>query len=729
MLPRLLKKTVRNNRKSRFRRSAILSFEFLEPRDVPATFVPTSRAAGFAGWDAPLLSAGPAGYTPAQIRHAYAFDQISLNGVAGDGSGQTIAIVDAYDDPSIGADLHQFDLAFGLPDPVLMKVNQSGGAALPAASATWAPEISLDVEWAHAIAPGANILLVEANSNSNADLFSAVATAAGHPGVSVVSMSWGSGEFSSEGASDATFTTPVGHAGVTFVASAGDSGAPADYPAASPNVLAVGGTELGLSATGGWTGETAWTDGGGGPSIYETLPSYQQGVVPFGTTSRSTPDVAYNADPNTGFAIYDSFNFSSYTPWAVYGGTSAGAPQWAALVAIADQGRALVGQGSLDGRSQTLPALYQLPAGDFHDITTGTSAGTPNYSAGTGYDLVTGRGTPIANLVVSGLVNYGYTPATSQNWLSLGGQGSALAGGSNTDGSQQVFTIGLDGALWVRTLSAGGTWGGWTSLGGPAHGLAITGNVYGFQDAFVIGADGAVWMRSETAAGQWSAWASLGGSVKSLTAGNNADGSEQVFGLDSAGALWVRTQTAFGQWSGWVNLGGTGESVTVARNRYGLLDAFMIGSSGAVWSRTQISPGRWSPWGSLGGSLKSLTTGSNADGSQEVFGLDANGALWVRTLTVTGQWSGWINLGGTGDSVTVARNRYGLLDAFVIGSDGTVWSRTQTAFGQWSAWTSLGGSAASLAATSDWLGQLTLFINGGNNSVSSRSQTLAGAWN
>jgi hypothetical protein len=618
-------------RKSRVRRPAVLSFEFLEPRDVPATFAPTSRASGIEHWGAPSLSAGPAGYTPSQIRHAYAFDQISFNGVAGDGRGQTIAIVDAYDDPSIVADLHQFDSAFGLPDPVLTKVNQSGGVNLPAVSAAWAPEISLDVEWAHAIAPGANILLVEATSNSNADLFAAVAWAADHPGVSVVSMSWGGGEFSSETASDATFTTPAGHAGVTFVASAGDSGAPADYPAASLNVLTVGGTELNLSASGAWASESAWTDGGGGPSKYETQPAYQWGVVPFGTSSRSTPDVAYNADPNTGFAIYDSYNFSSFTPWAVYGGTSAGAPQWAALVAIADQGRALKGQGSLDGRSQTLPALYQLPAGDFHDITSGSSAGTPTYSAWTGFDLVTGRGTPIANLVVSGLVNYGFTSAASPNWLCLGGQGSTVAGVSNSDGSQQVFTIGLDGALWLRTLSAGGTWGGWTNLGGQGHTLAITSNVHGFQDAFVIGADGAVWVRSETAAGQWSAWASLGGSVKSLTVGNNADGSEQVFALDSAGALWVRTQTASGQWSAWVDLGGAGVSVAVARNRFGLLDAFVIGRDGTVWSRAQTASGQWSAWASLGGSAASLAASSDAFGRLTICIGGAEDSLSRRT--------------------------------------------------------------------------------------------------
>src|SRR5207237_345698 len=155
--------------------------------------------------------------------------------VAGDGAGTTIAIVDAYDDPKIANDLHQFDVAWGLPDPVFTKVNQTGGTTYPAANGGWASEIALDVEWAHAIAPKANILLVEASSNSYANLFAAVQYAAKQPGVVAVSMSFGGGEFSGETSYDSVFLTPSGHNGVTFIASSGDSGAPVSYPAGSPN--------------------------------------------------------------------------------------------------------------------------------------------------------------------------------------------------------------------------------------------------------------------------------------------------------------------------------------------------------------------------------------------------------------------------------------------------------------------------------------------------------------
>src|SRR5262249_38291167 len=144
------------------------------------------------------------------------------------------------------------------------------------------------------------------------------------------------------------FTTPAGHQGVTFIASSGDYGAPVSYPAISPNVLAVGGTTLNLSGN-TWSSETGWSGSGGGLSSVETQPAYQKGIVTQSTTQRTSPDVAYDANPNTGFPVYNSYSNSASAPWAQFGGTSAGAPQWSALLAIADQGRALNGLGTLDG--------------------------------------------------------------------------------------------------------------------------------------------------------------------------------------------------------------------------------------------------------------------------------------------------------------------------------------------------------------------------------------------
>ncbi|HZU38714.1 MAG TPA: S53 family peptidase [Gemmataceae bacterium] len=390
-----------------------LQLESLEDRTLLAGFaMPSARALPFSNRMQPFGSDGPVGYTPAQVRQAYGMDQILLPGdVLGDGTGTTIALVSAYDNPNIFNDLHEFNLQFGLPDPpAFIKVNQRGGTQLPRTDpqGAWAGETALDVEWAHALAPQANILLVETDDDSFTNLFAGVAYAAAQPGVVVVSMSFGSPEFPTEATFDSTFTTPTGHAGVTFVAASGDSGAPPNYPAISPYVVAVGGTTLRLGGPRTSLSESGWNGSGGGISQYEPQPAYQKGVVTQSTTRRTNPDVAYDADPNTGFAVYDSFNNGSLTPWSRIGGTSAAAPQWAALLAIANQGRALAGLGSLDGSNDTLPALYQLAAEDYRDITSGSSSnGQPVYSAQPGYDLVTGRGTPIAYKMVGDLVESG----------------------------------------------------------------------------------------------------------------------------------------------------------------------------------------------------------------------------------------------------------------------------------------------------------------------------------
>lgn len=379
----------------------------------------------------PDASAGPTGFTPAQIQQAYGISQ--LYGIVGNGTGQTIAIVDAYDDPAfvnstdpnfVNSDLHQFDLQFGLPDPPsFVKLNQTGGTSLPGTDPSakpndWEAEEALDVEWAHAIAPGANIILIECNSPGFVDLNTGVATAATLPGVSVVSMSFGGSEFNGETTQDSIYRTPAGHQGVTFLASTGDSGSPGGYPAYSPNVIAVGGTSLTLNGN-NYGSESGWSGSGGGTSQFEPEPSFQQGFQ--NTGKRTIPDVAFVADPNTGVSVYDSYNNGAATPWWVVGGTSLAAPSWAGLIAIVNQGRAQRGEASLDGPSQTLPELYTIAKTNpsfFHDITTGSNGG---FTAGPGYDEVTGLGSPAANLLIPALLGL-----TVQNTLSSAVEGQPL---------------------------------------------------------------------------------------------------------------------------------------------------------------------------------------------------------------------------------------------------------------------------------------------------------------
>lgn len=348
----------------------------------------------------PNIGTGPAGYAPADIRKAYGFDRLT-----GDGIGQTVAVVDAYYDRSAGTDLQTFSTRFNLPVASLTQVTQSGSTRLGRISSDsgWGLETSLDVQWVHAIAPGAKILLVEANSSSYSDLLAAVDYAKKH--ASVVSMSWGGSEFSSQTSYDSHFT----QGNVTFVASSGDIGGAIEWPASSPYVLSVGGTSLNLNTDGTYGSETGWNGSGGGISAVEAKPSYQQYVTQ-SATRRTNSDVSYDADPNTGFSVYDS-NYNGAAGWVQVGGTSAGAPQWAALVAIANQGRATTSKAPLGGSANVLPAVYNWANAQytstaapvyFHDVTGGTAG---LFSAGTGYDLVTGIGSPLANQVVTGLVS------------------------------------------------------------------------------------------------------------------------------------------------------------------------------------------------------------------------------------------------------------------------------------------------------------------------------------
>ncbi len=328
------------------------------------------------------------------------------------------------------SDLAQFDKQFGLPDPPsFLKLNQNGGTTnLPGtdpagagnAQGNWEVEEALDVEWAHAIAPAASIVLSSAIRIAAATCMPAWSPPPTYTGVSVVSLSWGSSEFNGE----QTFDSDFAHAGVTVVASTGDDGSPGEYPAYSPNVLAVGGTNLFLDSNNSYESETGWSGSGGGTSSFETEPAYQNGAQ--STGQRTIPDVAFDAAPNTGVAVYDSYNNTNGSgPWEQVGGTSLAAPSWAGLIAIANQGRVAAGGTTLTGPTQTLPALYSLPSSDFNDITSGSNGG---FSAHAGYDEVTGLGTPKANLLVPALAAYVATTAAAQLAVTTQPPSSVIAG-------------------------------------------------------------------------------------------------------------------------------------------------------------------------------------------------------------------------------------------------------------------------------------------------------------
>jgi subtilase family serine protease len=330
----------------------------------------------------------PSGYGPTDLQSAYGLTSAASSG----GSGETIAIVDAYNDPNAEADLATYRSYYGLSacttaNGCFKKVSQTGSTtSLPSSDTGWAEEISLDLDMASAICPNCNILLVEATSATMANLGTAVNRAV-TLGAKYVSNSYGGSESSSDTSYDSSY---FNHAGVAITVSAGDSGYGAEYPAASRYVTAVGGTALSksTSTTRGWT-ETVWktssTEGtGSGCSSYDTKPTWQTDT---GCTKRTISDVSAVADPATGVSVYDSYGITA--GWYTFGGTSASSPIIAGVYALA-------GTPS----SSSYPASFPYAAAGtsaLNDVTSGNNGScTTTYlcTAQSGYDGPTGWGTP-----------------------------------------------------------------------------------------------------------------------------------------------------------------------------------------------------------------------------------------------------------------------------------------------------------------------------------------------
>ena len=317
-------------------------------------------------------STSPVGITPSQIKQIY-----NLPDTGGTG---TIAIIGAYNDLTIESDLADFDTQFNLPVCTIKngcfekhimsnKIKSNSG---------WSMETTLDVEWAHAIAPHAKILLVQAVTPSGSNFIKAIDYANSRADVVAISMSWGGAEFPEEVSLDDHFKSKYG---ATFFASSGDNGTGASWPASSPGVIGVGGTTIIQKSNGLYKSEVAWSGSGGGISVYEKIPEYQKNTeVREAHGMRTIPDVAYNADPTSGFPIVRNH------VWHRVGGTSAGAPQWAALSTL---GHGItLGQLYID-KSKSNSAQY------FRDILTGDNGACGSVcSAHKQYDTVTGLGSP-----------------------------------------------------------------------------------------------------------------------------------------------------------------------------------------------------------------------------------------------------------------------------------------------------------------------------------------------
>jgi subtilase family serine protease len=318
------------------------------------------------------------GYKPADLAAAYALP-------AG-GAGRTVAIVDAYDNPRVETDLAAYRAQFGLTacttaNGCFRKVDQRGGTAYPAGNTGWGQEIDLDVDMVSAVCPGCNILLVEADSNSFANLAAGVDRAAAM-GAVAISNSYGGSEFSGE----TSWESHYNHPGTAITVSSGDNGYGVEFPAASRYVTAVGGTSLNRSSTTrGWT-ESVWSGAGSGCSAYVAKPSWQLDTA--SCTHRTVADVAAVANPSTGVAVYDSYGSSGGANWLVFGGTSVAAPIVAGVYALAGNASSVVA-GSYS-YSHT---------GSLFDVTSGKNGNCTSRKASlctgvTGYDGPTGNGTP-----------------------------------------------------------------------------------------------------------------------------------------------------------------------------------------------------------------------------------------------------------------------------------------------------------------------------------------------
>jgi kumamolisin len=333
-----------------------------------------------------IPAAQPAGETPASLGCVY---NLVSNPVSGcpingttqvpTGGGGIIVIVDAYDYPSAAADLATFSTTFALPQANFSVQYASGQKPANGCSSGWQGEESLDIEWAHAMAPNAQIVLMEASSASNTALYAAVTAAnayiAAHGGKGEVSMSWGGSETSSETSSDHYFT----QSGVVYFASSGDSPG-VIYPSSSVNVVSAGGTQVNRNGSGAYTNQTAWSSGGGGKSKYEARPSFQNAIQSIVNKKRGTPDLSFDSSGGSPVAVYNS---NCYGGWLRVYGTSVASPSLAGIINSA---------GGFSASSNAENTLIYSNLGFpqyFTDITSG-SCGT--HSAAAGWDFCTGVG-------------------------------------------------------------------------------------------------------------------------------------------------------------------------------------------------------------------------------------------------------------------------------------------------------------------------------------------------
>jgi hypothetical protein len=497
------------------------------------TDLPSSAAVG--------PNAVVAGFGPTDLRSAY-------NLTASGSSAQTVAIVDAQDDPNAESDLGTYRSNFGLPacttaNGCFRKVNENGNASpLPTADAGWAGEISLDVDMVSAICPNCHILLVEASQPTTQDLGTAVNTAI-RLGAKFVSNSYGGDEDGTEPQADSQF---YNHPGIVITASTGDSNTGASYPATGIGVTAVGGTRLVRNSTARGWGETVWktnaTEGtGSGCSSSVAKPSFQAGVST-GCSRRAEADVSAVADPATGVAVFDSFQEAG---WNVFGGTSASAPIIAGVYALA-------GNPGASDSPNSYPYAHTANLNDVTSGNNGTCSTAVICNAGPGWDGPTGFG----------------TPSGTAAFTAGGGGGGVSVGNPGT----RTGTVGTAIAPFTLSASPAGTYT-WSASGLPA-GLSI-----GSSTGTVSGTPTTAGTSTVTATATGSAGS--GSTTFTFTispAGGGCAAGQAIVngGFESGNAPWTATAGVLGNTSGetahagtkyaWLNGYGTTHTDTLSQS-------------------------------------------------------------------------------------------------------------------------------------------------------------------
>jgi subtilase family serine protease len=495
------------------------------------------------------------GYGPSDLDSAY-------NVPTTLGSGKTVAIVDAYDDPNAASDLSTYRSNFGLPacttaNGCFTKVNQNGAASpLPAANSGWASEIMLDLEMVSAICPNCHILLVEASSPTTANLGTAVNTAVAK-GAVAVSNSYGGSESSSETSTDNSYYK---HAGVAIVASSGDSGYGVEYPAASPYVTAVGGTNLTRTSNArGWT-ESVWSTSssegaGSGCSAYEPKPSFQTDT---GCARRTVADVSADADPATGVAVYDSYGSGG---WTVFGGTSVASPIIGAMYALANSPAPTAFPNSYP---------YADPAA-LYDVTSGhTASCSPAYlcTGEVGYDGPTGLGTP------DGVAAFGPASTGASDFsVSVNPTNVSVAAGSNA--AATVSTAVTSGSSESVSLSASGLPSGVTASFSPSTVNSGSSSTL----TFTASSSAAAGNYSVTVTGTGSTGSHTATLTLSVTSASACTPAQKITnpGFESGSTGWSATSGVIGQngpsepahsgtWDAWLDGYGTSHTDTISQS-------------------------------------------------------------------------------------------------------------------------------------------------------------------